>query len=165
MNRIPFGRSPMDPRRTNTFLDSCAFDPKYHPEDQAAERIRSIRKEGKVSVLLAHSVQKEVDHPNTPPEVKAEAGDMIYTIETALTTDEIAREAKIHAALTGDGTPEKYAADAKHVFEAGKYSGYFVTTDNRILAKKAELEALSRAIILRPAEWLQIYDDTAESQL
>jgi hypothetical protein len=34
-------------------------------------------------------------------------------------------KARILAILTGNGSPEKYAADAAHVFEAGKYGGYF----------------------------------------
>jgi hypothetical protein len=164
MPRVPFGRSLPDPRRTNTFLDSCAFDPKYHPEDEAAQRIRQLRRGVMISILIAHSNQKEIEHPNTPADVKAEAADMNYTIETSLTPDEVARRAKIHAALTGDGNPEKYAADAQHVFEAGKYGGgYFVTTDGRILARKSELQALSGAVILKPSEWLRIYEETADA--
>lgn len=163
MNRVPFPRGYVDPQRTNTFLDTCAFDPKYHPEQQAAEKIRSLRDEDRISVILAHSVRKEVDHPNTPPEVKAEAADMNYTIETSLTSEEVSRSKQIHDALTGNGKQEKYAADAKHVFEAGKRMGYFVTTDNRILAKRAVLERLSRAVILKPSEWLRIYEDTADN--
>ena len=157
MVRIPFSRSLPDPRRTNTFLDSCAFDPKYQPEHEAAQRIRSLRQSVKISILIAHSNQKEIEHPNTPAEVKAEATGMNYTIETALTPDEVSRRAQIHEAITGDGNPAKYQADAYHVFEAGKYGGgYFVTTDRRILACKVQLEAISGAIILKPSEWLGI---------
>jgi predicted nucleic acid-binding protein len=162
MPRVPFGRSLPDPRRANTFLDSCAFDPKYHPEDAVAERIRSIRREVTISILLAHSNQKEIEHPNTPADVKAEAADMNYTIETSLTPEEVGRRAKIHAALTGEGKLEKYAADAQHIFEAGRYGGgYFVTTDERLLAKKLELQTLSGAIILKPSEWLRVYEESA----
>ena len=88
MPRIPFGRSLPDPRRKLTFLDSCAFDPKYHPEDEAAQRIRLLRREVKISIVLAHSNQKEIDHPNTPADVKAEAADMNCTAETSLTLGE-----------------------------------------------------------------------------
>ena len=164
MPRVPFGRSLPDPRRRNTFLDSCAFDPKYRPEDEAAQRIRSIRRETRISILVAHSNYKEIEHPNTPADVKAEAADMNYTIETSLTPDEVNRRAKIHAVLTGDGKPEKYAADAQHIFEAGKYGGgYFVTTDGRLLARKSELQALSGAYILKPSEWLRVYEETADA--
>lgn len=165
MSRIPFGRSSLpDPRRTNIFLDSCAFDPKYYPEDEAAQRIRQLRRQVKISILIAHSNQKEIEHPNTPAEVKAEAADMVCTDETSLTPDEVIRRAQIHATLIGDGNPEKYIADAKHVFEAGKYGGsYFVTTDGRILAKRSQLQALSGAFILKPGEWLRLYEETTST--
>ena len=163
MARVPFSRSLPDPRRKNTFLDTCAFDPKYHPEDEAAQQIRILRRKTAVSILLAHSNQKEIEHPNTPADVKAEAADMNYTIETSLTPDEVARRAKIHMILTGDGDPKKYAADAQHIFEAGKYGGYFVTTDRRILNRKSELQAASGALVLTPSEWLRIFHETADA--
>ncbi len=159
MSRVPFHRSLPDPRRTNSFLDSCAFDPKYAPEDKAAQEIRRIANAGGISVLLAHSNQKEIEHPNTPKDVKREAQAMIYTIETNLTQQERAQKAEIHRILTGNGKPEKYAADAAHVFEAGKYIGYFITTDHRILEKKDELRNVCPAMIVTPSEWLRIYHE------
>jgi len=158
MSRVPLGRNYLDPRRVNNFLDSCAFDPKYSPEHEAAERIRSLGHEGIVQLILAHSNQKEVDHPNTPMDVKREASYMIYTIETGLVPDEVGRKAKIHEILTGNGKPEKFAADAAHVFEAGKYGGYFITTDRRILDKRADLNKVCTVTILTPTEWLKIFD-------
>lgn len=161
MRRVPFGGSYLDPRRANNFLDSCAFDPKYSPEHEAAQAIRALGNEGKVNLVLTHSNQKEIDHPNTPKDVKREAAGMIYTIKTALIQEEEDRKARIHAILTGSGNPEKYAADAAHVFEAGKYVGYFITTDERILGKRDELRKVSPASILRPTEWLAIFNEAA----
>lgn len=57
---------PMNPWITNSFLDSCAFDPKHHPEDLAATEIFRLHQEEGLGIRLAHSTQKEVDHPNTP---------------------------------------------------------------------------------------------------
>lgn len=164
MQRVPFGRSCIDPRRVNNFLDTCAFDPKYSPEDEAAHEIRRLFETGHVQLILAHSNQKEIEHPNTPADVKAAAGSMIYTIETSLTPEEVTRKAKIHEALTSNGKPEKYAADASHVFEAGKYGGgYFITTDERILAKRDEIRALGGGIVLRPSEWMKLFKGTADT--
>lgn len=158
MAHIPLSRSRPDPRRANTFLDSCAFDPKCEPEHAAAQQIRSLRKSVTISILLAHSSQKEIDNPNTPADVKAEAADINYTIATSLTSDEVTCSAKIHQEMTGNGNPEKYKEDARHIFEAGRFGGgYFVTTDGRILARKHQLEAISGATIVRPSEWLVIY--------
>ena len=157
MPRVPFSRCYIDPRRANNFLDSCAFDPKYAPEDGAAQEIRELGRDGVVNLLLAHSNQKEIEHPNTPLDVKREAQGMIYTLETSLTRDELERKAKIHAILTGNGNPKKYIADAAHVFEAGKYIGYFITTDQRILGKRHELSRVCAAVILTPVEWLRVF--------
>jgi hypothetical protein len=160
MQRIPFGHSHRDPRLTNNFLDSCAFDPKYAPEHEAAQQIRALWSGGQVNLVLTHSNQKEIDHPNTPEDVKAEAAGMIYTIKTGLTPDEVTQKTKIHNVLTGNGTPEKYVADATHVFEAGKYgNGYFVTTDHRILSKSGELRQVCGATILTPSEWLKVFHE------
>ncbi len=88
---------------------------------------------------------------------------MIYTIETSLNLDEVARRNQIHAVLTGSGKPEKYAADAAHVFEAGKYVGYFITADQRILGKREELRRLSGATIFTPGEWLKVFHEAANT--
>lgn len=159
MARVPFGKNHLDPRLTNNFLDSCAFDPKYAPENDAGEEIRRIANDGGLSLLITHSNQKEIEHPNTPEHVKREAQTMIYTIETDLTPGERAKKEEIHRILTGNGNREKYAADAAHVFEAGKYIGYFITTDRRILDKQDELRKVSPATVLKPSEWLRIYHE------
>jgi|GEM_PF-3596738 len=161
MQRVPISRGFLNPCRANNFLDTCAFDPKYAPEDFIAKEIRSIGNRFEVNLLLAHSNQKEIDHPNTPANVKREAAEMIYTIATSLSSEEIARKNLIHEILTGNGKPEKYAADAAHVFEAGKYVGYFITTDDRILKKREELQRASMATILKPSEWLEIFNSYA----
>lgn len=161
MERVPFGRGLLDPRRANNFLDSCAFDPKYAPEHEAAQEIRALWNDGQINLVLAHSNQKEIDHPNTPVDVKREAVGMIYTIKTALIPEEEARKARILIILTGNGSPEKYAADAAHVFEAGKYGGYFITTDERILGKRDELRRVSPATIFKPSEWLKVFHEAA----
>jgi len=160
MTRVPFGRSYLDPRRTNNFLDSCAFDPKYAPDDEAARHIRELGNRGVINLLLAHSNQKEIEHPNTPQDVKREAQAMTYTLETALTPNEVKQKEAIHVILTGNGKPEKYEADAAHVFEAGKYVGYFITADQRILGKRQELGRVCAATIFTPCEWLRVFNET-----
>lgn len=157
MQRVPFSRSIRNPRYVHNFLDTCAFDPKYSPEDVAAQKILALWKSRQINIVLTHSNQKEIDHPNTPADVKLEAAAMPYTIQTTLTQDEVARENKIHVVLTGNGRPEKYAADAWHIFEAGKYAGYFITTDQRILDKREELQRVSAGQIFTPSEWLMIF--------
>lgn len=101
--------------------------------------------DGRASLLLTHPAKKEIDHPNPPDDVKREAQEMSYTIPVALTAQEDAQKARVSAVFVGEGNPERYAADALHIFEVGKYGGYFVTTDKRILRRKNELANASGA--------------------
>lgn len=159
--RTPLGYSPPDPRYKTNFMDSCAFDPKYSPENGASLRIFSLYEEETIVLIVAHSTIKEIEHPNTPAWVKNEAGAMIYTISTGLTEQEVTEQETILRILTGNGKSEKMKKDADHIFEASKYCGYFITTDKRILKKKDDLHAHCAAIIVKPSEFLEIYEACA----
>lgn len=156
MLRRPLGYRPINPKITTIFIDSCAFDPKYSPEDQASLCLFELSEKGELILNIAHSTQKEVEHPNTPGWVKREANKLIYTIETSLTPDEQNRKTKILKILAGKGKPEKIIKDSEHVFEADKYGSYFVTTDDRILKKREELKDVVSVHILKPNELLEI---------
>jgi len=149
-------KRPLNPWICNSFIDSCAFDPKYSPEDEAANQIFELHRNEQLGIQIAHSTQKEINHPNTPSWVKTEALSAIYTIEVSLTSNEQALQARIHSILTGDGKPENYAADAKHVYEAQKYGSYFITTDTRILDKATEQLGVCNIDILKPSQFLAI---------
>jgi len=154
--RKPLDYTPINPKIINNFIDSCAFDPKYSPEDQASQEIFQRSEKNEFILIIAHSNQKEIDHPNTPEWVKREANKLIYSIPTGLTNGEIKQKAEILRILAGNGKPEKMTNDAEHVFEASKYGRYFITTDKRILNKKNQLENVCSVIILKPSEFLEI---------
>jgi hypothetical protein len=59
-------RQHIDPRYSQFFLDTCAFDPKYTPENEAADELWTLNESGVLKLVLAHSNQREIDHPNTP---------------------------------------------------------------------------------------------------
>jgi hypothetical protein len=154
-------RRNIDPRLANILVDSCAFDPKYSPEDKASETLFKLSQENKIILIVAHSNQKEIEHPNTPAWVKREAQSRIYTIPTGLTDNEQKIKAKILGILAGNGKPENMRQDAEHVYETSKYGSYFVTTDERILKREKELFDLCTVTILKPSEMLKIYQDYA----
>lgn len=146
-----------DPYRRTIFLDSCAFDPKYAPEDQASEEIFRRYEEGNLKVLnIAHSTLKEIDHPNTPERVKREATATIFTLPVDLTGEERRQQEQILDVLAGNGGRDKMRQDATHVFEASKYGGYFITTDERILKRRDDLRGVCGAIIVRPSEFIDV---------
>ena len=151
-NPVTMARRHLDPRITNIFLDSCAFDPKYSPEDEAALSLFRRHENGSLMLQIAHSTQKEIDHPNTPSWVKREAISLIYTIETSLTDSERKLKAQILKTLAGNGRSENVSQDAQHVFEAAKYGSYFVTTDERILKNKRTLCSLCNVDVVKPSE-------------
>lgn len=141
----------IDPQYSQFFLDTCAFDPKYTPEDCAANELWSRYETGKVSLLLAHSNQREIDHPNTPMWVKEKALSMVFTMEVQLNPGEQRRLVTLQHLLRGNAQSEKHKDDARHLFEASKYGGYFVTTDHRILKMADEIFQQYRVQILKPS--------------
>lgn len=88
---------------------------------------------------IAHSVLKEIEHPNTPLYVKGLAYKIGYTIPSDFTDEEKNLLWRIEKILAGNGKVENIRQDARHIFEAHKHGHYFVTTDNGILEKKEEL--------------------------
>jgi len=147
---------PVNPLITNNFIDSCAFDPKYEPEDEASIKVFKLYKDGKLLIQIAHSTQKEIQHPNTPAWVKREALNLIYTLPTGLTDNERKKLQEIETILAGNGKVENILQDARHVFEAQKYGAYFVTTDSRILDRARKLSASCNIAVVRPSEFLSI---------
>ena len=141
-------------------LDSCALG-NLGVEYEAASKILELANEEQVSVITTYGVIDEISHPSTPQHVKNIAARLVFTISTERTPEEELRLQSIHTEMTGDSKPEKYAADANHIFEAGKYGRYFVTNDERILKKRQELNQLSGVLIVRPSEWIEAYLDNA----
>lgn len=154
----------INPLRTNNFIDSCAFDPKYEPEYSASVEIFRLLQHGKLLIHIAHSTQKETDHPNTPDWVKREARNLIYTIDVSLTSDEIDKLKEIEAILAGNGKIENILQDARHVFEAQKYGSYFITTDSRILNRFRALHSACGLLILKPTEFLSLVKDFIDEE-
>jgi hypothetical protein len=164
--RKPLGYQPPNPKISNIFLDSCSFDPKYSPEDQASHEIFQLHNTDELRGLdIAHSTMKEIEHPNTPDWVKKLAEDLVYSIQTRLTDKELQQKAQILRVLAGNGKVEKIIEDANHVFEASKYVGYFITADKRILKKRDELRKICSAIIVKPSEFLKIWKVYKNTQL
>ena len=105
-------------------------------------------------LITAH----EFDHPHTPRDVQLRAAERIHTLVVASTPDEQRTKDEILTILTGDGRRERMQADAEHVFEAQKYGGFFITTDNRLLSKGNELKRRFGLQILPPSEFLAVVE-------
>jgi hypothetical protein len=144
----------IDPRYAQFALDTCAFDPKYSPEHQAAEEIWKLYEEEVLSLVLAHSNQREIDHPNTPPWVKTRSTQIIYTLPVSLTHDELRQRDALLTLLRGNSTSNKHDDDALHIFEASKHGSFFLTTDQRILGLSERIRELCSVQVMKPSEAL-----------
>lgn len=144
----------LSPLIVNNFIDSCGFDPKYEPEASASVEIFKLSEQEHFGLEIAHSTQKELEHPNTPDWVKQQAGGLIYSINVQLTPNEKRLLNDIELILAGNGKIENIKQDAWHVYEAQKYGHYFITTDKRILACKDALRECCSLNVLLPSEFL-----------
>ena len=137
------------PQYTHNFIDSCAFDP-GGIEEAASRRIL----EKCPNIIVAHSVQKELDHPNTPEDVKRMGQEFVYTIETELTPELQSKKGEIYILIQGNAKPGKHKGDADHLFELYKHGGgYFVTTDERLMSFSNELFSRYFITTIKPSEY------------
>jgi hypothetical protein len=106
------------------------------------------------NIIVAHSVQKELDHPNTPDDVKRMGQVFVYTIETELPPELLSKRNEIRILIQGSAKPGKHKGDADHLFELYKYGGgYFVTTDERLLSYSDELFRKYFITTIKPSEY------------
>jgi hypothetical protein len=137
------------PQYTHSFIDSCAFNP-GGVEEVASRRIL----EKWPNIIVAHSVQKELDHPNTPDDVKRMAQAFVYTIETELTPELLKKKDEIRILIQGNAKPGRHKGDADHLFELYKFGGgYFVTTDVRLLSRSDELFKKYFITTIKPSDY------------
>ena len=110
----------LDPRYGNNFIDANVLDRSGGPEDAAVDEVLRLRDDGAFTLLLPYSVKAEIEHPNTPPEVKRRAGSFIYSMPVQLTAPELATHVKIRAMIQGNAQPGQHAKDAFHLVESAK---------------------------------------------
>lgn len=148
-------------RKIFIFLDSCAIDSKDNLEKIAIDKIYLWEKVGAI-VDISPSVQEEINHPNTPSEVKRIVNKLGYTlVKPGLSEEEKKCLDQIKKILAGNGDVRSIQKDAENVFEAHKNAAnYFVTLDKKILKKREQLYklCLSSLTIVKPSELVEKYD-------
>ncbi len=116
----------IDPRYFNNFIDANVLDRMGDGHDDAVDEMLSLYERSEITLLLPHSVKAEIEHPRTPPEVKARAMGIIFTEPVTLTPNEVELHRRMRDLVRGNARPGKHDRDAYHVVEAAKYGGYFV---------------------------------------
>jgi hypothetical protein len=154
----------IDPRYVNNLIDAHVLDRTGGPQDTAVDLILELAAAGAMTVLLPHSVKTEIEHPNTPDDVKRRAIELIYTEPVQLTPQELALHQKIRNILRGKAKPGKHDRDAYHVVESAKYGGYFITNDERLLRKAPEIADLLHIEIVTPLAFMNQYERFQKEQ-
>jgi hypothetical protein len=127
-------------------------------EETAVDKILELhRSVPDLRLLLPHSVRTEIEHPNTPVEVKRRASRLLYTEPVNLTEPERARHNAIRNLIQGNARPGLHDMDAIHLVESAKYGGYFITSDGRLLKKAGEIRSILGLEIVTPREFLTAY--------
>jgi hypothetical protein len=152
----------IDPRICNIHLDANAVDRDGGARDSLVDRLLGLRQAGEINFVVPGSVRGEVQHPNTPGDVKSAILPEIFSLPVGRTAGEEDTLRTVLSLLQGNAVPGKHDADARHLCEAGKYGGgYFITHDGRMLKKRDELRPLlgPALCIVTLSEFLDIYDD------
>lgn len=132
----------LDPRICNIHVDANALDGDGGLRDALVARFLSLVESDEINLVTPASVRREVSHPRTPADVQAAILPRIYTMNVSRTAGEVSKLGEIRKVLRGNATSGKHDADAEHLFEASKYGAYFITEDQRILRKRAELRPI-----------------------
>jgi len=157
------GPPDLDPRYGNNFIDANALHLTGGPEDAALDEIlRLLGEDDTFTLLLPHSVKAEIEHPNTPADVKRRAAHMIYSMPVQMTAPELATHEKMRALIQGNAKTGQHDKDAFHLVESAKYGRQFITNDGRLLKKAEEIWAMLNLKVLKPSEFLAAYLDHAK---
>ncbi len=153
------------PNRGNNFIDANALDQTGGQEDAAVDRILALAADGKFTLLMPYSVKAEIEHPNTPVDVKRRASALIYSRPVQLTAPERATHKKIGDLIRGNAQSEQHADDAYHIVESAKYGGrHFITNDKRLLKFAPQIWAALQIRVLTASEFINDYFSTTDSK-
>ena len=147
----------IDPRYFNNLIDANVLNRTNGPEDTVVDEILGLAEAGKITLLLPYSVKSEIEHPNTPADVKDRAAGLVFTEPVSLTSGEIEFHQKVRSILQGAAKPGKHDRDAFHVVESAKYGGYLITRDRRILNEASEITNILEVAIVTPADFVSLY--------
>ena len=74
----------MSPYFSNSFVDANFFDKTDPVEDKAVDDILVLASNDEINLLIPYSVKYEIEHPNTPTDVKLKLSELIYSIKVQL---------------------------------------------------------------------------------
>jgi predicted nucleic acid-binding protein len=148
-----------DPRYAGVRVDANFFHDDIAPDERlAANRLIELAEASELSIVIPHTVRSELDHPNTAAATRARAARLVHTLDTGMGNR--VRLRLVQGVMQGNAQPGKHHKDAAHLYDSALWHcGYFVTCDERILKKQAELRAVVPDLwVVRPTEMIAIYE-------
>lgn len=140
----------------NIFPDGSLFFPTKSGEKDAVMLLLKWVERGVVTPIIAHSVQREIEHSNTPAEIKSIVEGYVYTKDIGFTLDQMARLKQVEDIIVGNGKRENFSNDALHIFIAEDSGEYFLTLDERLIKKREEIKKCINIKICKPSEFVAI---------
>jgi len=130
---------PPDPRYAGIRVDANFFHDDIDPSERhAADRLLDLAEAMEISMAVPHTVRVELDHPNTPVATRERAARLAYTLDTGIGNQR--RLSLVQGVMQGNALPGRHHKDAAHLYDSALWQcAYFVTCDQRILKKQAEL--------------------------
>jgi len=156
----------LDPKKCPVAIDANALDRDDATRANMVDRLLTLKGAGTINLIVPKGVRVEIQNPSTPSDVQEAALPQIFTMAVGLNSEEQRRKRIIEAELRGNAQPGKHAADADHLFEAGKYGGYFITYDQRIHKKAGRLgEVLPPSLnVVTLERFFEIFDNYEAGQ-
>ncbi len=145
------------------FYDSCAFDGGDLKQQEASLKVQKILESNKVKIILMHSVVSEIKNSKTPEWIRRKEIRSLKTVKLPLTEAEQLTLLDIQNIIVGNGSAERRRADCVHVFEAQKYGGYFVTSDEGIYKHADVIQAKYGLNIVSPDGFLKIVNSNSSN--
>ena len=105
----------IDPRYFPSLIDANVLDRLGRSDDADVDKILALAEDQTIYLMLPHSVEAEIEHPNTPAGVKRRAQQLIFTEPVSLTHIEIERHQRVRDMVRGNALPGQHDRDAYHL--------------------------------------------------
>jgi hypothetical protein len=145
----------INPLFVNSSIDANIVDHVAAGTWEPIRRILELQRANKIQLIIPHSVRTELLRPTTPAGVRAAAQDLIFTIPVGLTVGERKERDRLLQLSRGNANLKNIAADLMHVAEAGKYGGYFITLDERLLKRSAVISDVIGVEVVTPERFIE----------
>jgi hypothetical protein len=152
----------INPLIENILIDANIVNAVASGQDEAVNEIVRLCQASEVIVMLPHTVQKELDHPNTPLAVKEARTQFLETHFVPPAESELRQYRELILAVMGNSLEKNVAPDLAHVSEAAKYGGYFITNDKWLLNRRDGIAERLPLEVVNPSTFLERIEQARE---